>query len=165
VSPDYFFVRLLICSLCVLSGCPELDTTGGTGVSNSSAAGSGSSSASNCLPLHGLYRASYAEVSGTCGPQSEELLEYNNGVQAMSGTSNCQAGGSVMVSPCELRRNSSCALSEGTTGSLLGQARVVGSLMETDSNRRLEGDLEITLTDTSGATCKSTYDVIVVRVR
>ena len=153
-----------ICSASMLAtGCPELDATGGTGVSSSSAAGIGS--ASNCLPLHGIYRASYSEVSGTCGPQSEELLEYNNGVQATSGTSNCQAGGSVMVSPCELRRNSSCALSDGTTGTLLAQARVVGSLTETDSNRRLEGSLEIVLTDTTGSTCNSTYGVVLVRVR
>ena len=155
----------ILSGLCLLLvGCPEFDTTGGTGVSSSSAAGSGSS-ASNCLPLNGTYRASYSEVSGNCGPKSEELLEFQNGVQAMSGTSNCQAGGSLMVSPCELRRNSSCALSDGTTGSLLGQARVVGTLMEVDSHRRLEGSLEITFTDTTGSTCTSLYSVLLRKIR
>jgi hypothetical protein len=155
---------LRLCSVCVLlSGCPTLDATGGTG----SAAGSGSSSNSvnNCIPLDGVYRVSYSQVSGDCGPQSDELLEYHNGVAATSGTSNCQSGGAAMVSPCELQRDSSCALSDGTTGTLLAHARVAGSLREADANRRLEGSLDVTLTDTTGLTCHSLYSVVAVKIR
>ena len=70
-----------------------------------------------------------------------------------------------MVSPCELKRDSQCALSDGFSGALLGYARVKGTLAETDGNKRLEGRLDVGITDNSGSSCESTYQVLLVKTR
>jgi len=147
----------LTCALC--TGCPNLEQT----QANGSAAGSGSGTA--CAPLDGVYRATYTQLSGSCGPQSDELLEYRAGRAVPNGTSSCQVGGEAMVSACELRRSSVCALSDGLSGTLIGHASVDGTLRETDGNERLEGTLEVAIRDTTGRTCESTYQVVVVKTR
>ena len=145
--------------LLALAGCPTLDTTGGQG----SAAGSGSSGA--CSPLDGVYRVSYTQSVGTCGPQPDESIEYHSGVAVPSGGSSCQAGGEAMTSLCQLRRSSRCALSDPSHGGLLGYVQASGTLTETDGNRRLEGSLDISISDTSGGSCESTYQVVFSKVR
>lgn len=155
--------------LLLSSGCPDFDAMGPGGATIGAAGSSSSSSSSvnssSCIPLDGLYRVTYVEVTGNCGPQSEEAVQYSNGELVPNGTTSCQAGGSAMVSLCEMRRDSLCALSEGTTGTLIANARVTGTLTETDSNRRLEGNLDVTLVDTTGATCESTYHATAVKTR
>jgi hypothetical protein len=142
-----------------LTGCPSLDATGGDG------AAAGSVSSGSCSPLDGVYRISYTQRVGTCGAQPDESLEYRNGVAVPSGGSNCQAGGEAMTSPCQLRRSSRCAVSDPTTGSFLGYAQVSGTLTETDGNKRLEGELDISVSDTNGGNCESTYQVVFSKVR
>jgi hypothetical protein len=156
-------IMSLSLSCTLLAACPTLDAGDGSG----SAAGSGSSSHGNsaCSPLDGIYRVSYSQSSGSCGPQSDELIEYRNGVAVATGASSCQAGGEVMTSPCELRRSSTCALSDGLSGALLGYATVSGTLSETQGNERLEGSLDVTLTDNTGSSCDSTYHVVVAKTR
>lgn len=153
-------MRAPFCLLALaLAGCPTLDTTGGEGA----AAGSVSSGA--CGPLDGVYRVTYTQSVGTCGAQPEELIEYHSGVAVPSGSSSCQAGGEAMTSPCQLRRSSRCALSDSSNGGLLGYAQVTGTLTETNGNKRLEGSLDITIADTNGGECTSTYQVVFSKVR
>jgi hypothetical protein len=153
-------MRALCCTLALaLAGCPTLDTTGGEG----SAAGSVSSG--SCSPLDGVYRVTYTHSAGTCGPQPDESIEYHAGVAVPSGSASCQAGGESMTSPCQLRRNSRCALSDPLSGSLLGYAQVSGTLTETNGNKRLEGSLDVSIADTNGGSCESTYQVVFNKLR
>lgn len=117
----------------------------------------------SCSPLDGLYQFSYTQRSGTCGAQPSEVLRFVNGASMPSGTQNCQSGGEVMVSPCELERNSSCQVSDAISGGLLGTSHIAGTLSETPDYTKVEGTFDVTLVDNTGASCESTYDVIGTR--
>jgi hypothetical protein len=128
----------------------------------SSAAGSASA---NCSPLDGVYRLTYRELSGNCGAQPEELIEFDEGKSVPSASQRCQPGGESMATPCKLERDSRCTVSDPLTGSLLGTVDVTGTLNEVEDNSAIEGVFEVVLTETSGASCMSSYDVQGERVR
>jgi len=148
-------------SLVALSGCPaELqtgDSSSGSGASNRQGAA--------CRPLDGIYRFQYRKRTGTCDELPEELLEFRQGRLATSETHNCQAGGAAMVSSCDFQLNRSCSVSDAWSGGLLGMTRVIGTLSETVDNTSVEGTLDFTLVETTGASCMSTFDVTGTRVR
>jgi hypothetical protein len=143
----------------LLAGCPKLTIGDGTSGGDSSSAES-----ANCSPLDGLYRFQYRKLAGTCDDLPEELLQFTQGRLATAATHTCQAGGAAMVSPCDFQLDRGCTVSDALSGSLLGMSRVTGVLSELVDNTSLEGTIDFTLTDTTGATCKSTFDVTGTRV-
>jgi hypothetical protein len=154
-----FIRRAWGAALClVLAACPKAevgDTSGGTD--------SQPAPSMNCSPLDGTYRFTYAERSGDCGPQPQELLRFVNGRSIASPSLNCQAGGEAMVSRCDLQRDSTCAVSDPNSGALVGHIRVVGVLSELVDNSRVEGTLDVAIVNTTGGSCESSYDVVGIR--
>jgi hypothetical protein len=148
---------LVFTAVCAaLAGCPGQDSSDGGTSSGSAASGS-------CSPLDGVYQFSYTQRSGTCGAQPDELLQFVNGQSVSSATQNCQSGGESMISACELERNSTCQVSDAISGGLLGTTQVTGVLSEAPDYTKVEGTFDVTLLDTTGASCESTYDVIGTR--
>jgi hypothetical protein len=152
---------VLLAALAELPGCPSVDTETGDAGSSGAAGAAGSA----CRPLDGVYRFSYTLRSGNCGAQQDELLQFVNGRSMPAPTQSCQSGGESMVTACELRRDSQCTVSDAITGELLGAAHVTGVLSETSDNSSVKGRFDVRITDVTGGTCASTYDVIGTRVR
>ena len=94
-----------------------------------------------------------------------QLLQFVNGRSIQSPTLNCQAGGEVMISACQLQRDSMCAVSDPVTGSLIGHVHVSGVLMEVPDNTRVQGRLDVAVTDTTGTSCQGSYDAVGVKTR
>lgn len=146
--------------LVALAGCPKV-TIG----DDSSGSGDSSHQSASCSPLDGIYRFQYRKLSGSCDDLPDERLQFTQGRLATSGTHNCQAGGDAMVSPCDYQLDRACSVSDALSGGLLGMTRVTGVLSEAVDNTSLEGTIDFTLTDTTGATCMGTFDVTGTRTR
>jgi hypothetical protein len=160
-------VHLCIIAAVLLAGCPKLDPDSASmAVGAGAMAGSGPSNGSkNCSPLDGVYRFSYTRRSGTCDDQPEELVQFHNGASAPSASQSCQADREAMTSPCTLARDSMCSVSDPLTGTFLGTTHVTGMLTEVSDNTSVTGSFNVTVSDTSGASCQGVYDVTAVRVR
>jgi hypothetical protein len=134
----------------LLAGCPKLTAGDNTG--------SAGSSGSNCSPLDGVYKLTYTKASGDCPSQPDELVSFNAGESVMSPAQRC-TGAESMSTPCTLKRDTTCNISDPLTGSLLGVAQVSGSLNEVGDNTTIEGSLDVILNDTSGMSCMGTFTV------
>jgi hypothetical protein len=155
-----------------LAGCPQITTDDGSGATGASgttgavtgAAGSAaaSSGSASCATLDGVYAISFTEHSGgTCGPRGSEVDQFINGQPAPSATQNC-TGGQTPVSACVTQRQQVCQVSD-LSGAFLGSLQLSGTLTQVANDTQLQGTINITLTDTTGHSCSSTYDLSGVR--
>ncbi|MEY4575672.1 MAG: hypothetical protein RL701_375 [Pseudomonadota bacterium] len=156
----------LVTACTLFAGCPNLsadlggDDSADSSASTSASAGSGGGA---CALLDGLYEVSYRRVAGNCGPLETELLEFRQGRAIPPGTQNCRTGAESMRSACDFVFDRTCSVSDPFTGVLIGAVRITGTLSEVDGNQRAEGDLEVEVAPTSGASCKSTFHVTALR--
>jgi hypothetical protein len=155
----------LFAACVALAGCPTPSLDAGDGSPSGSAGGAavsaaGTGSIASCSPLDGVYRFTYTERSGTCGPQPSELLQFNQGRSMPSFALSCQSAGEAMSTPCQLEYDRTCAVSDPVSGVLVGNSHVTGVLSEPSDNTQARGTLDISQSSTSGQSCESTYDVI-----
>jgi len=151
----------IACLAVVLCACPKVTIGDGSSAADD---GQGGAPSGACSPLSGVYRFSYELRSGSCGELPDEVLEFVQGRLQSTATHSCQAGGVVMIRPCDLQLDRRCSVSDPLTGALLGSTRVKGVLSEPRDNTRAQGTIELVITDTSGGTCSAQYAVEATRI-
>jgi hypothetical protein len=112
----------------------------------------------------GTYLMSFAEVSGTCGPVSSQLVSLNPGAEADGCTIHSEV---LSEGGCKLERTLTCVAQVRDDTQWGGIAIVTNNTtavtyQRTQDGSRIEGTMTVAL-DNGRSSCRSTYSVAAVR--